>query len=446
MIAAPLFLLSAANLENFLWAFQVQFVLVFFAASLACVALLQESSSHRLPWLTLTIVMGFVATFSLGNGVLIWPILVGLTILGGLGWRVTLIVTVAGLCIGGLCLSSFTPVPIHASPVESLHHPLTVLRYAALYLSGPFGHLFGHKLGIALGSLGMMLTVSFALEAIRSHGQLPAARLVLLGITGFVVASAFVTALGRINFPSEQALSGRYFTPVLIYWIVTIVSCLVKRSPLFWWRRPVFSLGLGLLAILSATLVPQQFAEVRRWAVRTNNIQVGTMALVVNVQDDDAVRFFIRILLYPGAAPRCSARMLSRSTAGAWLSYSAARLEMRHGSYHQKNAQEPLIQRQHSPLQQVRGVDSVCLAGLIGKKQLSILIPWRLFQKPTRSSDLAPSTCLRLPWRLKSVGGSRRGPGTLPSVFKRSRLLLTLCLLRGASRLADLRVKCKRLL
>jgi hypothetical protein len=293
VIASALFLLSAANLENLLWAFQTQFVLVFFSVSVACVALF-KSSLPKLRWLVLTIVMGFISTFSLANGLLIWPILVGLAVIGGLGWRTTLVVAVAGLLVGGLCLLSFTPHPGHASPFESVQQPLAVLRYTALYLSGPFGQLLGRWLGIALGSLGLMLTISFAIEAIRLRGQLPTARFVLLGIAGFVVASALVTALGRINFPLEQALSDRYFTPVLIYWMATIVSCLAQRSPLLWWRRPLFGLGLGLLAAMSIGLAPLQFVEVRRWAVRTNKIKVGTVALLVNVQDDDAVRF-----LYP---------------------------------------------------------------------------------------------------------------------------------------------------
>jgi hypothetical protein len=290
-IATPLFLFSAANLENFVWAFQTQFVLVFFAVSAACVALLQLSSSPRLSWLILTLVMGAVATFSLANGLLIWPILIGLAVVSGLGWQTTAVVTVAGLAIGGLCLLSFTPHPGHASPFESLLSPLTVFRYAALYLSGPFGSLCGYRPGIALGSLGMLLTMGLALEAIRHRRQLPPARFALLGITGFIVASAFVTALGRINFPLEQALSARYMTPVLIYWVATIVACLAKRPTTLWWRQPLVGLGAGLLAVLSTMLIPQQVAETKRWTMRTDKIKIATAALLVNVQDDEAVRF-----------------------------------------------------------------------------------------------------------------------------------------------------------
>jgi hypothetical protein len=289
--ASALFLLSAVNLENFLWAFQIQFILVFLAVSAACVALF-TCSSRRVLWLALTIVLGFIATFSLANGVLIWPILIGLAALGGLGWRTMLTVAAAGLVIGGACLLSFQPHPGHASPFESVRQPLTVLHYTVLYLSGPFGDLLGRWFGAALGSLGLMVTLSLTIEAMQSRRQLSTTRLALLGIAGFVVASAFVTALGRINFPLEQALSARYFTPALIYWIATLVSCLAQRSsPLLWRQRAAVGLGLGCLVVLSVLLVPQQYAEIRRWTVRTNNVKVGTAALLTNVQDNDSARF-----------------------------------------------------------------------------------------------------------------------------------------------------------
>src|SRR5439155_20980358 len=103
-IAAGLLLLSAANIENFIWAFQTPFVLVFFAASAACVAVMRSSLAPRMAWLVLAIIMGFVATFSLANGVLVWPVLVFLTVIGGLGWRTTTVVTVAAIIISGLFL------------------------------------------------------------------------------------------------------------------------------------------------------------------------------------------------------------------------------------------------------------------------------------------------------------------------------------------------------
>src|SRR5439155_20572240 len=94
-----------------------------------------------------------------------------------------------------------------------------------------------------------------------------------------------------INFPLEQALSGRYSTPVLIYWAVTIVLCLAVRPATLWWRRPVFGVGLALLAVFSMTLIPYQIAEVNRWIALTDKVNVGAVTLLVGVQDDDAVRF-----------------------------------------------------------------------------------------------------------------------------------------------------------
>jgi hypothetical protein len=48
----------------------------------------------------------------------------------------------------------------------------------------------------------------------------------LLGSCVFVLMSGLVTSLGRINFGAEQAMAGRYATPVLILW-VSLLGCLL---------------------------------------------------------------------------------------------------------------------------------------------------------------------------------------------------------------------------
>src|SRR5262249_23524329 len=79
---------SAGNLENFTWAFQVSFVLMFLVSTISIQSLLESAEawkSRRLSrayyaWLAISIVAAMIASYSLSNGILIWPALLMLAI------------------------------------------------------------------------------------------------------------------------------------------------------------------------------------------------------------------------------------------------------------------------------------------------------------------------------------------------------------------------------
>src|SRR5271166_4820451 len=76
-------LFSAEQYTNFTWSFQIQFVAVYFAVTGALASLMvfarllanepPASERRRWLWLGITILAGIIATYSMANGLLVWP-------------------------------------------------------------------------------------------------------------------------------------------------------------------------------------------------------------------------------------------------------------------------------------------------------------------------------------------------------------------------------------
>src|SRR5258708_4274202 len=79
-------LFTAQQFTNFTWGFQVQFIMVYFATFAALTLLYIGAERSRL-WLIPVIASGFVASFSMANGLLVWPWLIVLAFALGIPSR-----------------------------------------------------------------------------------------------------------------------------------------------------------------------------------------------------------------------------------------------------------------------------------------------------------------------------------------------------------------------
>jgi folate-dependent phosphoribosylglycinamide formyltransferase PurN len=215
-------LFCPSQVENFAWAFQVSFFVPGLCAMLAfaSVALYRERANKPvLQWTCVAggIIAAALATFSNANGMLIWPLLIAIGLALRLPWKILLLQVLTGLTV---VLSYFVHYihPLgHASPLESIRRPWTVIEYLAKYFGGSFP-LTNHTLSVPLGLAGLIAAAALAIWAIsRGHIRRPSIA-VLFGLMSFALATAFITALGRINFGTDQAFASRYQTYALLFW------------------------------------------------------------------------------------------------------------------------------------------------------------------------------------------------------------------------------------
>ncbi len=212
--------------ENFQWAFQVQFVGIFACASLCCtlfaLGLAADGDDRRSAGLiAAAYLLALVATFTMANGILVGLVLVAMAVVARARRAVvSLTIAVAAALILAFSVG-YHLYGRHESAGSLWHHAARVLAFTAGYL-GNFAR-FGIESQVAFGALGLIAMAGIAgLMLVRRDAD--PTRLALLGIAGFTVGSAFITALGRSDAGMENIASSRYSTGAATFWAAILIT------------------------------------------------------------------------------------------------------------------------------------------------------------------------------------------------------------------------------
>lgn len=288
LAAATSLIFSLMQWENLFWGFQAQFVGVYAAAAWAIyVFCLASADPDRVRWPAMAgaVALLVLATFNMANGVFAGVAMV----LAGIVTRrrMAAIATAAAVTVVLLViyLHGYHEVPEHSPPALALQNPARFASYVAAYLGniwapGQVGR------GQVLGLVGAAATAAMAWVMFRARERDPA-RSALMGLALFIGMSAASTALGRLVFGVEQALSSRYMTPTAYFWaaqaLFWALTFQAGRSP---WPR------IGLAAILAVALLElvrlQALGQEQMMAVR-ERVLVGASAILGDIRDVDAL-------------------------------------------------------------------------------------------------------------------------------------------------------------
>jgi hypothetical protein len=219
---------SLAQWENWLWGWQMQVFLNVLSATAAIVILRRPP----LEWKTLAAaaLLGFVATYSFGNGLLVWPIGMALVALApeirGRRWMHQLAWAGISLAVIASYLAGFRGGT--APPLETiLIRPIAYLRYVTTFLGSPLASFSGsawppRDTGVAaiVGAAGVLLLFLAGGKALRRpRGEWP---LGSLALAAYALASGLVVSVARFTFGTPNALASRYTTISSLFWIGTI--------------------------------------------------------------------------------------------------------------------------------------------------------------------------------------------------------------------------------
>ena len=266
LVVALLF--AGAQIENFYWGFQVQFVLVYLLATLTFVlAFLGKATLWRDAG---AVACGTAAALCLSAGLLVLPAAAVFLVLMRAPVRRIVIYAAAGILIwvayfqGGILNSA------GSEPGSTLSAPLNILYYAFVFLGGPLRHLASSGPVTALlpvletpvraaaltGLAGLSLALLAGMFVLVRRG--PRARFVLLAVCALVAAVAVLTGAGRWELGADQALSSRYATPVLLFWasLGALYWSLSRQLPRAIWRtvaQCVLTATFFLVVILALT-------------------------------------------------------------------------------------------------------------------------------------------------------------------------------------------------
>jgi len=281
-------LFSPLQIENLVWGFQVQFVLVVCAASLAFAFAVTQS-----PPFAGLILAAWLAELSLSNGVLVWPLLS--LVAFGLGYprKKQIWLGAIGAVSVAVYFYGSHSVPYHSNPVESLRHPVAILKFVVTYFRTPFDpSMPSASLWPTVAESATLIAVAWALTgAIRCFvlRQPGFSRLESFCYASqlFLLASAAITALGRLRFGPEQAMSSRYQTLALLFWASTGILILLRA---FKAEDSRFLLGCEAALLVLFLAQSSRFAAAEDFARNRRALSVKAYtALVRSTNDREAI-------------------------------------------------------------------------------------------------------------------------------------------------------------
>jgi hypothetical protein len=225
--------------ENLTWGFQIQFILAqliplisFYFMSVYAT----DSSSKKN--LFLAYLFGILSLLSMGNGVLVLPLLLIQMLFLRLPYKTALSFALAIVPAFTVYFIGYQSIAGHDSISRVLREDLLgLISYVAVYFGGPIHHLLGLGsltlyLSGALGVLFLALSLYKLVGLFR--GKLSPLYTGLLFFLSYLIVSGVGTGGSRLIFGLSQALSSRYQTPVLFAWVTLGLLYLPELSRLKW--------------------------------------------------------------------------------------------------------------------------------------------------------------------------------------------------------------------
>jgi len=289
-LPVTLLIFSFVQYENFLFAMNVGFYSSLLLPLLGL--FLHKKASEfveKSKFYYLVLVFGYIcfmsAPLALANG-LMSPYLGAVSIYLFLkSKKFFFVYLLSGVLISFLYLKDFTRVEAHASPIDSLtHHFFAVCKFTISLLGSPITKFTGSILvGSFLATLSILVLVIriiLMLQERNTASNKNRLYLVIILMCCYLVASAFVTALGRVNFGNEQAYASRYTTLGLLFfsliWIISIgflCRCSLKQL-----------LGISfILIVFSATT---QLSPSPNQSLRDFQLNSSALTIELGIEDE----------------------------------------------------------------------------------------------------------------------------------------------------------------
>ncbi|HEV2812315.1 MAG TPA: hypothetical protein VGW10_03595 [Solirubrobacteraceae bacterium] len=226
-VIASLLVFSPVQSENWLWGWQLEWFLSNLAAIGAFYALAFTIDRWPRRALALAAGAGFVATFSLGQGLLVWPVGLAILVLRGRPWRAW---TAAGVAAYALHFYDWhDPEPLGAKD-RFLDLPGQTVEFVLLYLGGTLGNSDATRKLVAVAMLAAFAAAAAYVVRHRRDSLLLQRASVWLALGLYVLGAAVITAVSRVT--EEVVVPSRYNAMGALFALATTVLVyLVARAP-----------------------------------------------------------------------------------------------------------------------------------------------------------------------------------------------------------------------
>ena len=225
-------MLSPLQMENFVWGIQFMFPLVYTAASIAFLCLALSRENGRYGALLLCIAAAAIASLTMPNGLLVWPVLLAQALYLKLNRWVTIAIALLGAgIIASYCWHYPTP-PLGMGLFGMLRHPLDATMLVGFLLGGAL-NAAASRVEIAVTLLAILGIVYLGAKALRDQPERQSWLSALAAIIVFLFLSAASIVAGRLSsewLSGDAALPSRYFTLIQEFWASVAILILYVFS------------------------------------------------------------------------------------------------------------------------------------------------------------------------------------------------------------------------
>jgi len=255
-------MLAPLHIENLALPFNLQWPLcgLLSLAAVHLAARLAGAAEFRPATVLLCAIAIVGSVYSSANGIATAACVVAMTF----ALPVTAMHRVLITAVAVAAIATYVPgfaFPEHHKPVFISFASTDTFRQFFLYLGaylGSFAHHFGTKAAVLTGLSGLCgwlaLTLILALYRRQTFSSDPAA-VALLFLAAAAIASAAMTAFGRLGFGLEQAQSSRYAAWALLFWLCLLGAVYRLTADLIWAKAAVL---LGTVAIIVMSFISGQ--------------------------------------------------------------------------------------------------------------------------------------------------------------------------------------------
>ena len=196
-------------------------------------------------------VSGSIASFTLINGLLVWPLGLALLFLGRDRWARRIAWTAVGATVWLFYFWSYSSPAHHPSPEDALRRPVALAGFLAATLGAPLG-AGSFWASVGFGGVLVALVAAAARAGWRRRREWSRSELALLGLAGFGLLSTAAVGLSRLELGRGFALEPRYsYLSVLV--IIALYGDLFARGSAATDHRP--RLAVALAALIAAGVV-----------------------------------------------------------------------------------------------------------------------------------------------------------------------------------------------
>ncbi len=289
--ACGIVMTTAIHVQAMVIPFLVQWYLTQLLAMLALLFLWRTAQSGRMAGLVIAIASTVFITYTTGNGMLLWPVLVAMAALLRMPRKQIGTIVAAAAVTLAVYFVGYSFVG-EGKALVALSHPFYTIAFMAILLGAPASYI-GNFFGGTIGLIGMALTTFAVVKVIRRRMPVDLVFVVSAGFCLFIVASAAMAAYGRID-PADPAFlkarAGRYAMIALAFWgsVMVLIAWLLTRAPRV--RQAAWHLATATLAIvLLVAVMGQQQASERAAAVRQAWVAQSAIGLENRVVDHQAL-------------------------------------------------------------------------------------------------------------------------------------------------------------